>query len=190
MSRGPKIINLDHQTCQRSVTMTAEELIRTLANMTTPRDGITDTDKQDEAVADYSGDAAFDDAEALWSAIEEARKIVKAEFPNIPHASGVEKRIVGRLVVDLLAAGFNITIDDGGGIAESPLKRSTDADAIFAALSSTDSDRLYVDAAHRGGYSGWVYLVWGNDDCVISDYTTNLEQHLAAANKLAEELEA
>ena len=100
--------------------------------------------------------------------------------------------IAGRLVTDLLAAGFNITIDDGGGIAESPLRRSTDAAAIFAALASTDTDRLFVATAEqmeRHTYTGWVYLVWGNDVDVISDYTTNISDYLDGANGLAEVLD-
>ncbi len=105
-------------------------------------------------------------------------------IPPIPHASDIEKRIVGRLVTDLLAAGYALTIWNGGDEAE--LDRSTDADNIFAALSASDQDEITL---YKGGRGGWIRLVWGNDDAVISDYTTNLDSVIAGANALADELE-
>jgi hypothetical protein len=105
-------------------------------------------------------------------------------LPPIPHASDVEKRIVGKLVTDLLAVGFILHVYDGEEFA---IENSSDPAAIFAALSSTDTDNVYV--AHANGrHAGSVHLVWGNDCDVISDYSTSLEPHLAGANALAEEL--
>jgi len=104
-------------------------------------------------------------------------------LPPIPHATTNEKLIVGKLVADLLAAGYKLTVYDG---EEYVLKASTDAAAIFKALSSTDMDRLYThDAANK---NSWVLLVWGNDCDVISDYGMSLEETLSGANALAEEL--
>lgn len=107
-------------------------------------------------------------------------------LPPIPHASTNEKLIVGRLVIDLLAAGCMLTVNDG---EENVVVHSNDPAAIFAALSSTDEDYLVV--THKellSGGSGWVRLIWGNDVDVISDYVMRLETLLAGANALAEEL--
>lgn len=105
----------------------------------------------------------------------------------IEHASDVEKRIVSKLVRDLLAAGYCLTIWNGGDEAE--IERSADETAIFAALAASDQDEIeayHPSSKHR---AGWVRLVWGNDTDVISDYTTNFEAVLAGANALADELE-
>lgn len=107
----------------------------------------------------------------------------------IVNASVTETIIVGKLVKDLLAAGFQVSIDDGGGLDESPLQRSTDAATIYAALASTDSDRLYLYRKDARNFTGWVYLVWGNDVDVVSDYTSNIQKHVAGANQLAEDLD-
>lgn len=109
-------------------------------------------------------------------------------LPAIPHASYIEKKIVERLVTDLIAAGFSLSVNDG---EEVTVERSTDIQAIFAALSSTDSDYLLVHSVpmkrdeHR-----WVRLIWGNDVDVISDYHTSLEPYLAGANALANEIDS
>lgn len=106
-------------------------------------------------------------------------------LPAIPHASDVEKAIVGRLVTDLLAAGLTISVWNGGDEAE--LVDSSDAEAIFAELCASDQDELTMEGPD--GYAGWIRLVWGNDHSVISDYTTRLEAIMAPANKLADDLE-
>lgn len=104
----------------------------------------------------------------------------------IAEASDNEKRIVGRLVTDLLRGGCKITVNDG---EEDVLEQSADADAIFKAMGSTDRDELFVhlpDPDRR--HPRWVLLIWGNDVDVISDYSTILEPLMAGANALAEEL--
>lgn len=106
-------------------------------------------------------------------------------LPAIPHASVSEKAIVGKLVTDLLAAGLTITVWNGGDDPE--LKDSTDAATIFAALAASDQDELTVERDEH--YEGWIRLVWGNDCDVISDYSTRLEDIMAPANALAEELD-
>lgn len=118
----------------------------------------------------------------------EALRIASATIlPAIPHASDIEKKIVGRLVTDILATGVTVSIYDGEEFA---LEDSNDEAAIYAALSSTDTDRIYVhDLSHKR--VGWILLVWGNDVDIISDYTTNLSPKLTAgANSLAEELDS
>ena len=103
----------------------------------------------------------------------------------------VEQRIVKSTVRELLAAGFALSVDDGGETfgpftVEAP---------VFDALMNTDEDYLFV---HRVEYIGptkqpfgWVRFVYGNDGWdVINDYTTNLEKHLTATNALIERLSA
>lgn len=109
-------------------------------------------------------------------------------LPPIPHASDIEKRIVGKLVADLLAAGHNISVHNGGDTAE--LFCSIDADEIYKELAASDQDELVMRNNATGTKSGWVRLVWGNGVDVISDYTTNLEKVLADANALACEIDS
>lgn len=106
-------------------------------------------------------------------------------LPPIPHASTNEKLIVGKLVTDILAAGFPISVNDGEEITVS---ESTDPAAIFPALCSTDEDILYVHKPN--GMHPFIKLVWGNDCDVISDYAVSLEPLIKGAEKLANELEA
>lgn len=100
----------------------------------------------------------------------------------------IERQIIERLVKDALAAGFQITVDDGG---EGPsLSRSTDLDAIMAAVMLTDDDRLYYSQPGNP-LQGWVRLIYGNDGWdVVNDYTTNLEPFMAGATAEADRLEA
>jgi hypothetical protein len=105
-------------------------------------------------------------------------------LPPIPHGSTNEKLIVGKLVTDLLAAGCNLSIWNGGD--EPELAHSIDAAAIFAALSATDDDEII--AFKEGKRVGWVQLIWGNDCDIISNFTSTIEPLLAGANELADEL--
>ena len=106
-------------------------------------------------------------------------------IPTITSASVIEAQIVGRLVTDLLAAGLSITVWNGGD--EPELSDCIDAEKIFATLAASDEDQLTMDHV-EGGYAGWIRLVWGNDDAVISDYSTRLEAIMVPANALAEDL--
>lgn len=118
-------------------------------------------------------------------AMEALRKTFLAP---IEHASEIEQRIVGKLITDLLAAGFNLSIWNGGDEAE--LDHSTDAAAIFKALAASDQDEIVVYEGDEAKWrAGWIRLVWGNDCSVISDYSIKLEDHLTGANALADELE-
>lgn len=119
--------------------------------------------------------------------IIEALKIAAnyAPLPAIPHATDNEKRIVGKLVTDLLEIpGLTLSVNDG---EEVTVKRSTDTAQIYAALSSTGED--YVLVHELGKTDRWVRLIWGNDVDVISDYHVSLERYIAGANALANELD-
>lgn len=112
-----------------------------------------------------------------------------------PSMSAPEARIVEKLVDDLLAAGLNLSVYDG---EEWPLRNSTDKDAIWAALASTDRDEIVVSNPknEQGLWPrlGWIILIWGNDQDVISDYSISLGEddggpnYIGGANKLAEQL--
>ena len=104
-------------------------------------------------------------------------------IPPIPHADEIERRIVGRAVMDLLNAGYLISVYDGG---ETTVKNSNDPNVIWPALASTDMDLLFV--SHPRFKRSTVQLVWGNGCDVISDYGVSLEGVLANANELAETL--
>ncbi len=95
----------------------------------------------------------------------------------------LEYRIAKRVIMDALAAGYSLSVNDG---EEYPVKRSTDAQAVFQALFSTDEDYLFL---HKEGGKwclpddseddethdvvGWVRLIWGNVQDLISDYSSN-----------------
>jgi hypothetical protein len=86
------------------------------------------------------------------------------------YCSATERNIAKALVRRALAAGYSITVHDG---EEATLKTSKDEKAIFAAMNSTDSDTLKF--YKRGLYVGWIWLVWGNEDDLISDWSANDE---------------
>ncbi len=96
----------------------------------------------------------------------------------------VEKVIARRVILDLLHAGFTLNVncgDEDDELPEPSNKAKTVLDAMFAA----DEDWLLV--FQDGKRIGWVYFVYGNDGWdVVSDYTVNLESHMAGANTLAD----
>lgn len=100
-----------------------------------------------------------------------------------------ERRIVGRIIDDALAAGYSLSVDYGDN--DRPIKKSKDRAKILAELFACDEERIifHGDDALPVKSSGWALLVHGNGWCVLSDYTANLETVLAGANKLADELD-
>lgn len=114
---------------------------------------------------------------------------LKARLSKLIYARRVvemESLVIGRAIQDLLAAGYAISVDDGGD--ELALQPSTDAKAILEALFSVDQEHLCVSKVGTS-FRGWVFLVHGNDGWdVISDYTTNLEEALQGTNALADAL--
>lgn len=99
----------------------------------------------------------------------------------------MERRIVTRTVDALLAAGFYLNIDNGGGSPE--LSHDTqDRALLLKNLGATDDEFLLVSDGANTSH-GWVRFVYGNDGYdVISDYTTNLESVLAPVNAYADTL--
>src|SRR3954467_3024567 len=100
----------------------------------------------------------------------------------------VERQVIGAFVKQALAAGHNLSVNDG---EETTLRNSKDFGAIMGALMTTDEDHLYVDARFNKGrvsdMLGEVACIYGNDGYdVISDYHTGLEPLMTEAKKLAD----
>jgi hypothetical protein len=94
----------------------------------------------------------------------------------------LERLIIDHLVADLLAKGALLGVNDG---EETTLKHSADPVAIKAAMFTTDEDWLLVWPAgdhHQRSNTGWVRLIYGNGEDLISDYSTNLEALIAPTN--------
>lgn len=110
---------------------------------------------------------------------------------SIKLRQGVERAIVSRIVDDLLARGYALSVDYGDGDPDYEVARSRDRSAVLGALFACDEERLFV---HREGQErpfAWIFLVYGNDGWdVVSDYTTNLEDDLKGATALADLIEA
>ncbi|MEL4506267.1 hypothetical protein AAEX63_15380 [Luteococcus sp. H138] len=99
--------------------------------------------------------------------------------------SPIERRIATRVVADLLAVGYAVSVDNGVDIE---LRKSRDPEAIGKALAGTDADWLHAHGKD-GKACGWVLLAYGNGTDLVSDYTTNLADALAGAEALANKLD-
>lgn len=86
--------------------------------------------------------------------------------------TATEARIVDQLLRHAFSLGYLVSVNDG---EEWVLKRSTDHNEIIAALASTDSDMLAFRDPSLGAPDlvGLVWLIWGNDEDLISDHTDN-----------------
>ena len=101
----------------------------------------------------------------------------------------IEWQIIKRAVQDLLKAGYQVSVDDGGDSYENGrTEPSTDVEKIMDALFSVDEEYLIVTHPHNK--SSWIFLVHGNGIDVISDYGTSLDAVLKGALDLAERLDA
>jgi hypothetical protein len=99
----------------------------------------------------------------------------------------VEREIAQQFIKDALAAGYTLEVNDG----EENTYKGTDADAILAAMFTTDEDYLFLylpALANRSGKAdGWVRFIYGNDGWdVICDYTTNLEHLMNNVNAISD----
>lgn len=89
--------------------------------------------------------------------------------------ASIEEQITRYLIDTLLAASPNqITVEDdcGEAITDKPTR---DRDELFEACRAVDMATLVVN-------NGWVRLVNGNREDVISDYTINLDDVLVPLN--------
>jgi len=124
-------------------------------------------------------------AENIDAAVESIDKRLKETARNRKRIAG-EKTVVRRVVRDLLAAGFSLTVDDQ---EFEPIKKSTKFKEIVDALMQTDEDYLYTHK--QGSKDSFVRFVYGNDSWeVICDYGVSLEPYLKGAQEVCERLEA
>ena len=90
-----------------------------------------------------------------------------------------EARIVSKLVKKALDFRWMVTVNDGE--VDTGVVESCDADAIYSEIGHTDQTVLILHrpAYERGGvhhpqsYLGWISLVHGNGEDVISDHVDN-----------------
>lgn len=85
----------------------------------------------------------------------------------------IEIFIAMKVAIALIDAGYKLGVNDG---EETTVKNSTNLKEIQNALFTTDEDYLLV--YKDGKKIGWVFLIWGNVEHVVSDYTVNLEHVL------------
>lgn len=124
----------------------------------------------------------YENIDAAKAAIQKRQDQIKRNRKRIAG----EKTVVRRVVRDLLAAGYSLTVDDG---EDEPVKKSTKFSEIMAALMQTDEDYLYT---HKQGCpNSFVRFVYGNDSWeVICDHGVSLEKVLKGAQEVCERLEA
>lgn len=108
----------------------------------------------------------------------------------------IERLIVERVVTDLLAAGYLISInDDTHANGEDVIVDSTDHDAVLKVMFSTDGDCIMVDRNPQKGreapsWNGYVSLIYGNGGDVICDWTTSLDAIIEPILKAFEGVDA
>lgn len=114
--------------------------------------------------------------------------IAKDVTPAVARRLKIERTIVRRVVKDALAAGYTLSVDDGGD--EYAVENTTSYRAVMDALMNTDDDKLIL---RKDGKGGKVWFVYGNSGWdVICDYTTSLEaliEPLMAAGGLIDKME-
>lgn len=99
----------------------------------------------------------------------------------------VERTIAARVVLDAIAAGYSLTVNNGGDKNE--ISPTQEADTVLRAMFATDDEHLFF--SRDGKQAGFVYFVYGNDGTdVISDYTLCLENVVDGANCLSNQIEA
>lgn len=95
----------------------------------------------------------------------------------------MEKEIIVTVAEDLLAAGFNLKVDDGGEIEEDVEQTP---EAVLDAVTSVDAAVIF--AYRKGHCIGCVDFILGNDGYdVVADYSVVLEPHLRRAEELSEQ---
>lgn len=109
----------------------------------------------------------------------------------------IEHKIARAAITSILAAGYAITVDNGGNggyeNAANPeglaIHQSKHLEAILAAMFQTDQEMLLIWNPVAKKNIGFIFFVYGNDGYdVISDYTSSraVDEMLLEANNLAE----
>ena len=105
---------------------------------------------------------------------------------NIKTRQMIEKWIAQKFIRVALAAGYAISLDNGGD--EFEFEHSTDFKFITGEMHATDQERLHL--SQDGKHIGWVFFVYGNDGWdVICDYTVSLEHLMPEVSQLSARLE-
>lgn len=108
---------------------------------------------------------------------------MKSKAKTVPE---IEAEIMQRVIDDAIAAGYALTVHDGGG---NTVTASRDREAVFKALRTTDEDFLKLSRDDQD--FGWAMFVYGNDGWdVIADYTTNLDAIVKGAEAIADRLQS
>lgn len=99
-----------------------------------------------------------------------------------------EQQITRQCIADLLAAGYELTVNNGGDTNEIPWTK--DAGLVLKTMFETDEETIGVRQPNQtAGLIHWVFFVHGNDGYdVINDYSSSLEQVLTNMNVLVEKL--
>lgn len=98
-----------------------------------------------------------------------------------------EKLVSERLVKDLLAAGFQLRVENGDGVPSDLL--TTEQEALEA-MGLADIDTILVHAEDKVVAKGWVRLIYG--ECgydLIQDYTCGLSEWLEPIEEFCDQLE-
>lgn len=110
------------------------------------------------------------------------------------HVSGIERRIIARLLDDILTAGYAVRINDGIEWAhEEPTRAVRDLACEIAATGETGIWVYDFDVEHRHFNRVGVFVLYhGNEAHVVSDHTDNevCKRLVAGADALATEFGA
>lgn len=98
--------------------------------------------------------------------------------------TATEARIVNQLLSHAFSLGYVVSVNDG---EDWVVKTSNHRELIINALASTDCDMLaFREGPDSTKVIGKVWLIWGNDEDLISDNTDNAEtNHLVDHLQLA-----
>lgn len=98
----------------------------------------------------------------------------------------IEARIVRAIVTDALKLGYTVSVYDSEAYTWA-LEDSTDRKAILAECAATDEERLYFTIPGQKRAMGMVWIIYGEGDTCVTDYTDNAEMEaiLKRANKIA-----
>lgn len=102
------------------------------------------------------------------------------------HMNDTERKIIDVVVKKALAAGYKIEV---WGDGELNLPGSSDYETITAEIAACSATELVIGDDEF--FKLWVFLVHGNEDCVIVDYTAGdkYDTFLKEANDLGESLQ-
>lgn len=126
-------------------------------------------------------------ASATQDAMTDAQhteELIKNRAATVKPRARMEVSIIRRTIRALAAAGYALTVDDGG--EEDEQIRSDDERKLLAAVMSVDTATLLAATKTKGTF---VSFVMGNDGYdVIADYSTSLESVIADVLAYAERL--